>query len=414
MQALSIPGSLSIQQIKSNIFCGDALTILYKFPAECIDTIITSPPFFRQRLYNVPDEIGREETVQAYVEKLVVLFDECRRVLKPTGSIWVELGDKLNTDAKYRNGLLGNVSDKTVKGNQYNGTGGKIARNIPKKSFLMVPERFAIAMSDAGWCVRNKVINFTPNAMPDSAGDRFGIDYTNFYWFIKNESKYYFDPQYEPIAEDTLRESKYTVDLANRKDQTTRQCLNKWGPSKIKFGGNKANGYNKATYSGNTWDIESSNAVKLTNVDRANAIKMGWDGVSSYADWYFSERQKRSWHDHSNDEKGGYGQQSRGQKPPQIPYPYGRIKRSVWRIAHGSSKENHFAAFSEKLVITPLLATCPKNGIVLDCFSGTGTTCVTAIKHDRNYVGIDASSEYCEMARARLKETLMKKVMGML
>lgn len=392
--------SCSIQQIRNNIFCGDALSLITQFPDQCIDSIITSPPFFRQRLYNVPSEIGREATVQEYVQKLVSLFEECKRVLKSTGSIWVEMGDKLNTDSKTKTG-----------------GGGKIVKRLAKKSFLMIPERFVIAMSDAGWCVRNKVINYTPNAMPDSAGDRFGIDYTNFYWFVKNESNYYFEPQYDQISEETLRETTNTNWTPNKayKENGVQSPLDikKRIVRNIKFGGNKAQGYDKATYSGNIWNIESSNAVKLTEEGVKNAMRMGWDGVSNYAQWYFEEREKKSWHDHSEDATKGYGQQTRHQKPLKLQFPYGRVKRSVWRIPHGSSKENHFAAFSERLVTTPLLATCPKGGIILDPFVGTGTTCITALKHYRNYVGIDASQDYCDTAKRRLRTELMKQTINL-
>lgn len=422
------------EYITNRIFCGDTLENLKIFPDECIDTVITSPPFYRQRLYNVPNEIGREDTPEEYIIKLVRIFSEVWRILKPTGSVWVEIGDKFNTAAKYRNGALGNVSDKTYNGNgNGNGNGGKIVKGLPKKTLLGIPERFFIAMIESGWTARNKPINYTTNAMPDSARDRYGIDYTNVYFFVKDENKYFFDPQYDPISEETLRESKYTVDLTNRKSQETRQGLNKWHPNKaykdnnvqspldikrrivtnIRFGGNKqaSGGYGKDTYSGNYWNMDSSNAVKLTPQDIVNAKRLGWDGVSNYAEWYFELREKKSWHDHSKDEEGGYGQQSRGQKPPQIPFPYGRIKRSVWKIPHGSSKDNHFAAFSEALVVIPLKSTCPPGGIAMDPFNGTGTTCIVALKHDRNYVGIDGSKEYCEITERKIREENLRRVL---
>jgi site-specific DNA-methyltransferase (adenine-specific) len=86
----------------------------------------------------------------------------------------------------------------------------------------------------------------------------------------------------------------------------------------------------------------------------------------------------------------------------------GRNKRCVWKIATQSFPDAHFAVFPEKLVETPIRAGCPENGVVLDPFIGSGTTAVVARKLGRNFIGIDVSKKYCEMARKRIKKVPLR------
>jgi site-specific DNA-methyltransferase (adenine-specific) len=115
------------------------------------------------RDYKVDGQLGHENTVQEYIEKLVTIFDECKRVLKSSGTCWVVMGDS------------------------YNGN----------KSLSLVPDRFAIEMTNREWILRNTIIWFKSNCMPSSAKDRFTVDFENIYFFTKSP-KYYFKTQYEP------------------------------------------------------------------------------------------------------------------------------------------------------------------------------------------------------------------------
>ena len=258
--------------------------------------------------------------------------------------------------------------------------------------------------------------------MPSSIKDRFTVDWEPFFFFTKSQ-KYYFETQYEPLNEDTLRESRYTVNLTERKSQETRQGLNKWKPTKdyvgnniqnplsiksrivnkVYFGGKKYPGnVDNSTYSGNEW-IPTN--LELSEQDRKNAMSIGWDGVSDYAYWYFNDRKKKSWHNHEHDAEMGFGHQTK-EKPRQIPYPYGRNKRCVWKISTKSFPGAHFATFPPELVETPIKACCPPNGIVLDPFMGRGTVALVALKLARNFVGIELNEEYIKMAETRIRPYL--------
>lgn len=131
---------------RNTVLVGDALTRLRELPDNCVDTIITSPPYHLLRRYGGGvEEIGTETTVQDYVERIVGACDELARLLKPTGVFWLNLGDSFSRHAKY---------------------------GAPPKSMLLAPERILLALSERGWIVRNKVVWFKPNHLPASARDR--------------------------------------------------------------------------------------------------------------------------------------------------------------------------------------------------------------------------------------------------
>jgi DNA modification methylase len=139
------------------ILCGDASRRLKEVPDQVIDTIVTSPPYYLQRDYKEGSQIGREQTPQEYIDRMVEVFAECHRTLKSSGSMWLVLGDK------YMDGRL-----------------------------LGMPWRVALALGDAGWILRSDVIWHKPNAMPSSVKNRPTIDHEYLFFFTKS-TEYFYD-----------------------------------------------------------------------------------------------------------------------------------------------------------------------------------------------------------------------------
>jgi DNA modification methylase len=185
--------------IKNNlneIICGDALSSLKRFPPESIDCVVTSPPYFSLRDYDAEGQIGLETDFNEYLEKLLAVFNEVKRVLKPMGTCWIVLGNTY--------GGSGGAS-----GNLFRGKKGisPLAKNSPKfyrnknkyqKSLLQIPARFSIAMIESGWILRNEIVWHKPNCLPSSAVDRFTVDFEKVFFFVKSR-KYYFNQQLEPL-----------------------------------------------------------------------------------------------------------------------------------------------------------------------------------------------------------------------
>jgi DNA modification methylase len=304
--------SKSVEQITNKVFCGDSLDVLSDFSSNVIDLVVCSPPYFNLRNYNHDKQIGTERTPKEYINNLIKIFRECKRVLKKTGSIWVNISDSHDDN----------------------------------KSLIGIPERFCLAMQDElGLIRRNTIIWHKPSCMPSSVKDRFTIDFEYFYFFTK-EPIYYFKTQYEPMKT-IIKEKEYTgqaikdyaANGVQNPSDIKRRMIESWN-KKIKFGGTKYPNEVGQTYSGNVW-------IPNENLER--------------------------------------------------------IKRSVWSINTGNSKESHFATYPEELIEVPIKAcTKKRESIVLDPFAGSGTTLLKAQKMQRSYCGIELNPEYVELINRRL------------
>jgi site-specific DNA-methyltransferase (adenine-specific) len=188
----------------NTIHTGDALKVLQIFPDDSIDCVITSPPYWGLRDYNVAGQLGQEATPDAYICALIAVFNEIHRVLKPSGTCFVNLGDTYggggagttkNTDisAYIRHSKQSYIlPNGAAKSATFRGT----SKN---KSLLMTPYRFAWQMVEAGWVLRNIIVWHKPNQMPTSAKDRFTVDFEPVFFFTKKQ-KYYFMQQLEPYT----------------------------------------------------------------------------------------------------------------------------------------------------------------------------------------------------------------------
>lgn len=177
---------------------GDALRVLKRFPAESIDCVVTSPPYWSLRDYGVNNQIGLEATPEEYIERLCAVFDEVRRVLKPTGTCWVNLGDAFAT----RSNKTGNTlkhPQPILSASSNDALNFKRPRaRLPGKCLVQLPARFSLAMIERGWILRNEIIWHKPNCLPQSARDRFTIDFERLFFFVK-QRHYYFRQQFEPL-----------------------------------------------------------------------------------------------------------------------------------------------------------------------------------------------------------------------
>ena len=200
----------------NKIHIGHALEILKTFPDSSINMCITSPPYWGLRDYKTNSvkwqdgwigELGTEPDFNAYINHLCDIFDEVKRVLKDDGTCWVNIGDTYggcSLNSSYGVKAKGETSFlKSVEHLQ------KVAHTRGKysKSLLLIPFRFALEMSNRGWTVRNVIIWQKPNAAPQSAKDRFTVDFEYLFFFSKNK-KYYFERQLEPIKQSTYERCK--------------------------------------------------------------------------------------------------------------------------------------------------------------------------------------------------------------
>lgn len=195
-----------MEKFLNKIINGNSLEVLKTIPDNSIDCCITSPPYWGLRDYGHDEQLGSEKHFKDFVINLSNVFDEVQRVLKPTGTCFINLGDTYggsgsgttkNADtSKYveNSKQVYVLPNGTSKASQFRGT-------TMNKSLCMIPERFAIEMIDRGWCLRNQIIWHKPNQMPSSAKDRFTVDFEKVFFFVKHPTDYYFEQQLEPYTE---------------------------------------------------------------------------------------------------------------------------------------------------------------------------------------------------------------------
>ena len=181
----------------NKIYCGDSLEVLKTFPNESIDCCVTSPPYWGLRNYQMDDQLGLEPKFEEYIKNLQSIFNEIYRILKNIGTCFVNLGDTYGGSGKG----VGGTDSKEV----FNfATIPKVESEIENKCLVQIPSRFALAMCDNGWVLRNELIWHKPNSMPTSAIDRFTVDFEKIFFFVKQQ-KYYFEQQLEPYKNELDR-----------------------------------------------------------------------------------------------------------------------------------------------------------------------------------------------------------------
>lgn len=191
-----------LKENENRIICGDALETLKNFPDESINCSITSPPYYGLRDYHKKEQIGREKTVEEYLDRLINVFREVRRVLKKDGTCFIVIGDsyagtsskKEQRDPKYpkgRNGQNPSITQKVL--------------GYKSKDLMGIPWRLAFALREDGWYLRSDIIWHKENAMPEACKDRPTRSYEHIFLLSKSP-RYYYD--YDSLAEPMKEVSK--------------------------------------------------------------------------------------------------------------------------------------------------------------------------------------------------------------
>lgn len=352
----------------------DALTLLRALPSGYVDCVVTSPPYYALRDYGVDGQIGLEATPQQYIARMMEVFTEMRRVLKPSGTVWVNLGDSYASDSKGSGG----ASDRQDRnaGSRY--AVRKIVPVLPPKSLMMIPARFAIAMQDDGWILRSEIVWAKRAPMPESVTDRPTKSHEMIYLFAKQGSYWYDQEAVRERASGNSHGGGLVGD--HRKDV---------GLGRFQRGLMIA----KVTPDRNMRDVwhlspEPTRAEHFaafpTEIPRRCILAGCPEQVCAVCGKPYEPELKRS--NLTRTIPNGY-------RPDELKM-------------HGVNRR----AGESIIERTGLHPTCKCNaetrpGIVLDFFMGTGTTAYMARKLGRSYIGCDLNADYVAMARRRLSQS---------
>lgn len=330
------------------LICGDAREVLAEMPEASVDALVSSPPYFAQRSYgDLSAEIGRESTPDQFVAALVSVFRAVRRVLKPAGCLWINIGDSY-CSAK---GQAGGIDPKNPARRHGLRATDVAIPGLKCKDLIGVPWLLAFALRSDGWYLRSDTIWHKPNPMPGSALDRPTSAHE--YCFLLSKSRrYYFDSAAirEPLSASMLQQMQREYTNASRKGYAAAGVQD---PSDTKRG------------------ILKRRTDKQRGHGRRHAgFNERWDAMSK-------EEQMAQ----------------------------GSLPRSVWTIPTNSADGadlDHFALMPRALARKMVISACPAGGVVLDPFAGCATTGVAALEEGRSFIGIELNPAYAQQARHRL------------
>lgn len=186
--------------MKAQVLCGDALSVLRKMEPASVQCCVTSPPYFGLRDYGHEGQFGLEKTPQQYVENMVSLFHEVRRVLKKDGTLWLNLGDSYAANRSYQVPST-KGGKKHSPAQSVGGSGSTVPDGLKPKDLIGIPWRVAFALQADGWYLRQDIIWHKPNPMPESVRDRCTKAHEYIFMFSKSE-RYYYD--HESVKEDAV------------------------------------------------------------------------------------------------------------------------------------------------------------------------------------------------------------------
>ena len=374
------------------IYQGNCIEVLKDMPDESIDCVVTSPPYWGLRDYGKGEQLGLEETPEEFVSNLVKVFSEVKRVLKSSGSVWLNLGDSyFSAPAGNKNGIpkqnaYGGREDAAKSMFKASQVKGKKHNTLKQKDLCGIPWKVAFALQADGWYLRQDIIWHKPNPMPESVQDR--CTKAHEYIFLLTKSPKYFydiDAIREPLAESSI--GRLNQDIENQIG-TTRANGGAKTNGNFKAVGDQNKGANKrSVWTITTKPYKEAHFATFPIELPTYCIKAGCpEKVCKKCKKPVIKESYRE-----NKLNVGYGNQHT---------PSGTHKKI-------GGKYQKFMEENPKKIIEKPTCSCNvgfEGGIVLDPFFGSGTTGLAAQEHNRHWVGIELNEEYIEIAHRRLAQ----------
>lgn len=394
-----------------SLLTGDCRSVLPTLPERSVQTVVTSPPYFGLRDYETSGQIGLEATPTEFVETMVAVFREVRRVLRDDGTLWLNLGDSYANDGKWGGETGGKQSyldeaSRTRVGRQKRRTG------VAAKSLIGIPWRVAFALQEDGWFLRQEIVWHKLNPMPESVLDRPTRSHEQVFLFAKSGDTLLWrhrDGRWthqRPEPDYRWRHRSSREETAEPRDGDDWIRVNLWrgfdyyydadaiaepsSPNSHARAARKRSGDHKYADGG-----PGNQTIARNPPSAGRLVGIGHNARPSKAVPNDAPHRKSA--DPASRIKANDSFQAAVTELVPV-----RNKRSVWPVASEAFRGDHFAAFPPALIEPCILAGCPMGGTVLDPFGGVGTTGLVADRLQRNAILIEVNARYAAMARDRL------------
>ena len=392
---------LYLQDADLTIYCGDVLEVLRELPDESVDCCVTSPPYWGLRDYGVDGQLGLEATPELYVERMVEVFREVRRVLAKHGTCWVNMGDSYATNPG--NGRGG--GEAVEGGIPHYSASNKLGRGLKPKDLCGIPWRVAFALQADGWWLRSEIIWAKPNPMPESVTDRPTKAHEQVFLLTK-APRYYFDQ--EAVREAYEGDPEYRYGRVGAYQERAISGIGD-GTTPTRIVG--PDGRHKTTVQGADGSIQHRDGERWPNGGRN--IRTVWEIATqpfplAHFATYPEELVRRCILAGCPEPVCRVCGKPR-ERIVDVEYenPGGRTTNGPRSLAQRHETAG-FETRLEKRTSTSGWTSCEcadyRPGVVLDPFLGSGTTALVARKHGRHAIGIELSPDYCAMAAKRLAQ----------
>ena len=391
-----------MKDTRYEIIQGDCIKSLKALPSDSIHCCITSPPYFGLRNYNGgEEEIGQEETVEGYVEKMVEVFREVKRVLRPDGTFWLNLGDSymaqknVSPPPQTIGGQRGMPSD-FVPSNR------RDQKGLKQKDLIGIPWRVAFALQADGWWLRQDIVWSKPNPMPESVADRCTRAHEFIFMFSK-KPHYFYD--HEGIKDDAItgangkknKRSVWTVNTKGYKgahfavypEDLVLPCV-RAGTSEGGCCSHCGSPYERQM-------VDPTEGLKPVEAIERKRIMLSPED-SAIVQWLEANG-------------GDYRISVEGEKHAEnweeVPISNGRrgeLKRKGYTLLHWgvNSVDGGWHPTCTCSLKNEGIKSVPCT--VLDPFNGSATTGVVSLKEGRHYIGLELNPDYVALSHKRIAE----------
>lgn len=399
------------------LWLGDVRAALAAMEPDSVDCVVCSPPYWGLRDYGVEGQIGLERTLGEHLAVMVEVFELVRRVLKPSGTLWINYGDCYATSPNGRSAAATKAAgndDRTFrdkpfstvgpiycpdyertsrvgasanKGSVAAAHGGRVTAGgyLKPKDLCMVPNRLAIALQEAGWWVRSEIVWAKPNPMPESVHDRPATAHEKVFLLTRSE-RYWYDSQ--AVRQGRVSTGEYKTPDGWDTGPGSHGSVHRSGRQKGESVAEKRRKQDATA--------ASAAAVGASSGRRMEGFNARWDAKEKIRASDIASPRHAGHVNHTGIEvtPRGEGRNLRNYEPAPL---------TVWPIATRPFSEAHFATFPPELAERCILAGCPRGGLVLDPFGGAGTTALVALRHGRRAALIELNPEYADIARRRIE-----------